>query len=204
MQLLHPQVQLRVVVPWTMVPMKSCSFWASQSRRPIQSRTQNLTDWLPYTTTAAPRGSLDKDLRHKMFGSSDESENSSPGSKRSRSHSYKAILKHDDVSPLEDVAESSRSHRIHSRSNTRYRGARGARSYVGTAQEEQDRNALLSTPQNKRWMPTLCEVREGYVSTNGSCRIPLFDSSRIHGLDASAKDYRTEHEFYIDIFLRHR
>ena len=37
------------------------------------------------TTTAAPRGSLDKILGHEMFGSSDESGNSSPGSNRPRS-----------------------------------------------------------------------------------------------------------------------
>ena len=34
--------------------------------------------------------------------------------------------------------------------------------------------------------------------------IPIFDSSRLHGLDVSAKNYRIEHEFYIDVVLRHR
>ena len=44
------------------------------------------------TKTAAPRGSLDIELRYEMFGSSDESENSSPGSNRSRSYSYEASV----------------------------------------------------------------------------------------------------------------
>ena len=72
------------------------------------------------TTTAAPRGSLDPELRHDMFGSPDESKNASPESNRSRSYSYEASAVLEDVSPHEDVDDSSRSHRSHSRSNTRY------------------------------------------------------------------------------------
>ena len=44
-------------------------------------------------------------------------------------------------------------------------------------------------------MPSLRNLREWYGYTTGSFRIPLFDSSRLHGLDVSAKDYRTEHEY---------
>ena len=84
------------------------------------------------TKNAAPRGSLDPELRHEMFGSSEESKNSSPGSNRSRSYSYEESAAHEDVSPHVDVDESSRSHRSYSRSNTRYCGDRGASSYVGT------------------------------------------------------------------------
>ena len=32
----------------------------------------------------------------------------------------------------------------------------------------------------------------------------LFDSSRLHGLESSASDFRNEHEFYIDVFFKHR
>ena len=53
-------------------------------------------------------------------------------------------------------------------------------------------------------MPSLREQREWYGYTTGGCQIPLFDSSRLHGLDVSAKNYCTEHEFYIDVFFRHR
>ena len=94
-------------------------------------------------TTAVPRGS--RDLRHEMFGSSDESEHSSRGSNRSRSHSYDASAKHDDVSRHDDVDDSSRSHR--SCSNTIYCGDRSASFSVGTTQEEQVRNALRSAPE---------------------------------------------------------
>ena len=32
----------------------------------------------------------------------------------------------------------------------------------------------------------------------------LFDASKLHGLDASAKSFRTENDRYIDAFLEHR
>ena len=99
------------------------------------------------------------------------------------------------MSPHDDVDGSSRSHRSNSRSNTRYCGDRGASYYVGTMQDEQVRNALRSAPENKPWMPSVSELRQWYGYIAGSCRIPLFDSSRIHGLDSSAKCYRTEHDF---------
>ena len=95
-------------------------------------------------TTAEPRNSLDPGLRHELFGSSDESKYSSPGSKRSRSYSNEASAKHEDVSRHEDVDEYSPSHRSHSHINIRYRDDRGAISSVGTTQEETDRNALRS------------------------------------------------------------
>ena len=109
------------------------------------------------STTAAPRGSRDKELRRKMFGSSDESENMSPGSNRSRSTSYEASVEHEEVRLHESIDDSVRIHRSHSRSDTGYRGDRGASSHVGIAQEEQDRNALRSAPENKPWMAGLSE-----------------------------------------------
>ena len=53
-------------------------------------------------------------------------------------------------------------------------------------------------------MHPLSKLKEWYVYMTGSYRIPLFKSSRLHGLDVSARNYRTEHDFYIDIFFRHR
>ena len=35
-------------------------------------------------------------------------------------------------------------------------------------------------------------------------RIRLFDSSRLHYLDSSASSFRTEHDFYIDVFFKNR
>ena len=42
------------------------------------------------------------------------------------------------------------------------------------------------------------------TSPSEQSRIKLFDSTRLHGLDASARDYRTKHDFFIDLFFRHR
>ena len=33
---------------------------------------------------------------------------------------------------------------------------------------------------------------------------PTLRFARIHGIDSSAINYRTEHEFYIDVFIKHR
>ena len=154
------------------------------------------------TTTAAPRDSLDKTMRHEMFGSSDESEDPSRGSNRSRSHSYDVSAKQEDISRHDDINDSSRSHR--SRSNPSDCGDRSASTYVGTTQEEQDRDALQSAPENKPWMPSLSNLRQWYGYTAGSCRIPLFDSSRLHFLDVSAIGFCTEHDYYIEIFFRNR
>ena len=92
------------------------------------------------TKTASPRGSFDPESRRELFGSSDEFENSTPGSNRSRSYSDEASLQQKDVSSYVDVDDSVRIHRIHSRDS-------GA-GYIGTTQVEQDRDAsdlLLST-----------------------------------------------------------
>ena len=48
------------------------------------------------------------------------------------------------------------------------------------------------------------KFREGYGYTTGSHRTPLFNSSRLHGLNVSARKYRTEHDYYIDVFFRNR
>ena len=42
-----------------------------------------------------------------------------------------------------------------------------------------------------------CEATEHH-------RMPLFDSRQLHGLDISAKNFRTEDEFYLDAFSKHR
>ena len=119
------------------------------------------------TKTAAPRGSLDPELRRELFGSSVEFENSSPGSNRSRSYSDEASVQKKYVSPYVDVDDSVRSHRSHSRDS-------GA-GYLGTTQEDQDRDAIRSSPERKPLMPSLREQREWYGYTTGGCQIPLFD-----------------------------
>ena len=151
-------------------------------------------------TTAVSRDK--RDFRHEMFGSSDESEHSQPGSERSRSRSQDASTKHEDTSRHGGDNDSSRGRR--SRSNSSNCRDRSASTRVGTTQEEKDRNVLRFAPELNPWMPSSRKLKEWYGFTTGSCRIPLFDSTKIHGLDVSAKKYRTENDHYIYIFFRHR
>ena len=67
-----------------------------------------------------------------------------------------------------------------------------------------DRDAIRSAHKRNPCMASLRKQREWYGYTTGGCQIALFDLSRLHGLDVSANNYRTEHEFYIDFFFRHR
>ena len=129
--------------------------YSSKSDAPSDSKSPaNLDRTVAETSTAAPRGSLDKGLWYETFGSSDGSENSSPGSNRSRSYPYEASVQNEDVRSHNDVDDSPRSHRSHSRD-------RGA-SYVGTTQEEQDRDAIPSAPEEQA-MDAILERAERVV-----------------------------------------
>uniref|UniRef100_A0AAV1TH71 Uncharacterized protein n=1 Tax=Peronospora matthiolae TaxID=2874970 RepID=A0AAV1TH71_9STRA len=75
---------------------------------------------------------------------------------------------------------------------------------VGTSQEERDRNALRLAPEKKAWLPPKSVMDHLSATTSDRYRIRLFDSSRIHHLDPSAKNYRAENEFFIDAFFKHR
>uniref|UniRef100_A0AAV1U2R2 Uncharacterized protein n=1 Tax=Peronospora matthiolae TaxID=2874970 RepID=A0AAV1U2R2_9STRA len=81
---------------------------------------------------------------------------------------------------------------------------RGASPTVSTSQEERDRNVLRLAPEKKAWMPPKSVMDHLSATTSDRYRTRLFDSSRIHRLDPSAKNYHTEHEFFIDAFFRHR
>uniref|UniRef100_A0AAV1UXD3 Uncharacterized protein n=1 Tax=Peronospora matthiolae TaxID=2874970 RepID=A0AAV1UXD3_9STRA len=78
-----------------------------------------------------------------------------------------------------------------------HRQSRGASPSVGMSQEERDRSVLRLAPEKKAWMPPK-SVMDHLSATR------LFDSSRIHHLDPSAKNYRTENDFCIDAFFKHR
>uniref|UniRef100_A0AAV1TN68 Uncharacterized protein n=1 Tax=Peronospora matthiolae TaxID=2874970 RepID=A0AAV1TN68_9STRA len=82
-------------------------------------------------------------------------------------------------------------------------GARG-RETRALIVEERDRNVLRLAPEKKAWMPPKSVMDHLSATTSDRYRTRLFDSSRIHHLDPSAKDYRAEHEFFIDAFFRHR
>uniref|UniRef100_A0AAV1U167 Uncharacterized protein n=1 Tax=Peronospora matthiolae TaxID=2874970 RepID=A0AAV1U167_9STRA len=131
----------------------------------------------------AKRG-MDDALRRSIFGSSDESDEPSP--KRRRLRSRDSGANSGVVSPMDTTSQ------------------RGASTSVGTSQEERDRNVLRLAPKKKAWMPPKSVMDHLSATTSDRYRTRLFDSSRIHHLDPSAKDYRAEHEFFIDAFFRHR
>uniref|UniRef100_A0AAV1UCC4 Uncharacterized protein n=1 Tax=Peronospora matthiolae TaxID=2874970 RepID=A0AAV1UCC4_9STRA len=131
----------------------------------------------------AKRG-MDDALRRSIFGSSDESDEPSP--KRRRSRSRDSGANSGVGSPMDTTSQ------------------RGASTSVGTSQEERDRNVLRLAPEKKAWMPPKSVMDHLSAMTSDRYRTRLFDSSRIHHLDPSAKDYRAEHEFFIDAFFRHR
>uniref|UniRef100_A0AAV1UXH6 Uncharacterized protein n=1 Tax=Peronospora matthiolae TaxID=2874970 RepID=A0AAV1UXH6_9STRA len=131
----------------------------------------------------AKRG-MDDALRRSIFGSSDESDEPSP--KRRRSRSRDSGANSGVGSPIDTTSQ------------------RGASTSVGTSQEERDRNVLRLAPEKKAWMPPKSVMDHLSATTSDRYRTRLFDSSRIHHLDPSAKNYRAEHDFFIDAFFRHR
>uniref|UniRef100_A0AAV1TVZ3 Uncharacterized protein n=1 Tax=Peronospora matthiolae TaxID=2874970 RepID=A0AAV1TVZ3_9STRA len=131
----------------------------------------------------AKRG-MDDASRRSIIGSSDESDEPSPKQRRSRSRDSGA---NSGVgSPIDTTSQ------------------RGASTSVGTSQEERDRNVLRLAPEKKAWMPPKSVMDHFSATRSDRYRTRLFDSSRIHHLDPSAKNYRAEHEFFIDAFFRHR
>uniref|UniRef100_A0AAV1TZT6 Uncharacterized protein n=1 Tax=Peronospora matthiolae TaxID=2874970 RepID=A0AAV1TZT6_9STRA len=131
----------------------------------------------------AKRG-MDNALRRSIFGSSDSSDEPSP--KRRRSRSRDSGANSGVGSPLDTTSQ------------------RVASPSVGTSQEERDHNVVRLAPEKKAWMPPKSVMDHLSATTSDRYRTRLFDSSRIHHLDPSAKNYRAEHEFFIDAFFRHR
>uniref|UniRef100_A0AAV1T2H2 Uncharacterized protein n=1 Tax=Peronospora matthiolae TaxID=2874970 RepID=A0AAV1T2H2_9STRA len=78
---------------------------------------------------------------------------------------------------------------------------RGASTSVGTSQEERDHSVSRLTPEKKAWMPPKSVMDHLSATTSDRYRTRLFDSSRIHHLDPSEKNYRAENDFFIDPFL---
>uniref|UniRef100_A0AAV1U1X9 Uncharacterized protein n=1 Tax=Peronospora matthiolae TaxID=2874970 RepID=A0AAV1U1X9_9STRA len=95
-------------------------------------------------------------------------------------------------------------HLMNQMNHRRSEGARGASPSVGTSQEERDRSVLRLAPEKKAWMPPKSVMDHLSATTSDRYRTRLFDSSRIHHLDPSAKNNRAENEFFIDAFFRHR
>uniref|UniRef100_A0AAV1U810 Uncharacterized protein n=1 Tax=Peronospora matthiolae TaxID=2874970 RepID=A0AAV1U810_9STRA len=124
---------------------------------------------------------MDDAMRRSIFGSSDSSDEPSPMRRRSKSQDSGA---HSGVGNPIDTASQ-----------------RGASASVGTSQEERDRSVLRLAPEKKAWMPSKSVMDHLSATTSDRYRTRLFDSSRIHHLDQSAKDYHTDHDFFIVVFL---
>ena len=56
-------------------------------------------------------------------------------------------------------------------------------------------------PEKKPWIPPQ-RVDRLSDTTSDRYRIKLFDSSKLHKLDPSASNFRTEHDFCIDAFFK--
>uniref|UniRef100_A0AAV1UFA4 Uncharacterized protein n=1 Tax=Peronospora matthiolae TaxID=2874970 RepID=A0AAV1UFA4_9STRA len=131
----------------------------------------------------AKRG-MDDALRRSIFGSSDSSHEPSPKRRRSRSRDSGA---HSGVgSPLDTTSQ------------------RGASTSDDTSQEERERSVLRLAPKKKARLPPKSVMDRLSATTSDRYRTRLFDSSRIHHLDPSAKNYRAENDFFIDAFFEHR
>ena len=129
-------------------------------------------------------GTLGKPTYRKMFGSSDESDDSVGNGK-------------DDISAPTDINTLG----VGTSADT---NARGVGISIDTTQEALDRKVLHLAPERKPWMLSKHLLDRWSGKTNERFPIPLFDASRLHGLDASAKNFRTENDRSIDAFLEHR
>uniref|UniRef100_A0AAV1V0X9 Uncharacterized protein n=1 Tax=Peronospora matthiolae TaxID=2874970 RepID=A0AAV1V0X9_9STRA len=134
------------------------------------------------TKPPAKRG-MDDATRRRIFGSSDEL--SEPSPKRRRSRSQDSGAHSGVVSSIDTTSQ------------------RGTSTSVGTSQEERVRSVLRLAPEKKAWLPPKSVMDRSSATTSDRYRTRLFDSSRIHHLDPSAKAYHTEHEFFIDAFFKH-
>uniref|UniRef100_A0AAV1TA68 Uncharacterized protein n=1 Tax=Peronospora matthiolae TaxID=2874970 RepID=A0AAV1TA68_9STRA len=94
-------------------------------------------------------------------------------------------------------------HLMNQMNHRRSEGARGRENRALTV-EERDRNVLRLAPEKKAWMPPKSVMDHLSATTSDRYRTRLFDSSRIHHLEPSAKNYRAKNEFFIDAFFRHR
>ena len=136
------------------------------------------------------RSSMSLAERRDIFGSSDDSDapsrslesNQGGGKSQSNYGDFDAVMRH----------------------NQDDRAGRGVGTSIDTTQEARDRDILCVAPEKNAWLPPQRVFDRLSDTVSSSYRIRLFDSSRLHGLDTCASDFRTEHDFYIDVFFKHR
>ena len=90
------------------------------------------------------------------------------------------------------------------RHNQDDRAGRGVSISIDTTQEDRDRDVLRVDPEKKAWLPPQRVLDRLSDTVSNHYRIRLFNSSRLHGIDSSASEFRTEHDFYIDVFFKHQ
>uniref|UniRef100_A0AAV1TE91 Uncharacterized protein n=1 Tax=Peronospora matthiolae TaxID=2874970 RepID=A0AAV1TE91_9STRA len=131
----------------------------------------------------AKRG-MDDALRRSIFGPSDESDEPSPKRRRSRSRDSGATV----VSVL------------------LWTPLRNEVPVLLSARRKKSGTAVCCVSLPRRRHGCLLNPFMDHLSatTSDRYRTRLFDSSKIHHLDPSAKNYRAEHEFFIDALFRHR
>ena len=131
---------------------------------------------------------------HDIFGSSDESDAPSPRRSRSLKSNRgggKSQLNYDYGDAV-------------MRQNQDDRAGRGVGTSIETTQEARDRDVLRVAPEKKAWLPPQRMLDRLSDTVTDRYRTRLFDSSRLQGLNSRASDFRTEYDFYIDVFFKQR
>ena len=80
----------------------------------------------------------------------------------------------------------------------------GVGTSIDTRQKTVDSNILRVAPEKKPWLPPQRVLARLSDTTSDRYRIKLFDSSKLYKINPSASNFRTEHDFFIDSFFKHR
>uniref|UniRef100_M4C2L8 RxLR effector candidate protein n=1 Tax=Hyaloperonospora arabidopsidis (strain Emoy2) TaxID=559515 RepID=M4C2L8_HYAAE len=148
----------------------------------------------PESTKSESRSTFSLAKRRDIFGSSEDSDAPSPRRSRYLEIDRGGVLvqfSHDDGNAV-------------TRHDQRDRTVRGVGTSIDTTQEVRDHGILRVAPEKKVWLPPQQLLDRLSDTISDRCRIRLFDSLRIHRLDSSASNFRTEHESYIDVFSKHQ
>ena len=90
------------------------------------------------------------------------------------------------------------------RHNQDERVGSGVGTSIDTTQVSGDRDVLRVAPEKKAWLPPQRVLDRLSDTVSDRYPIRIFDSSRLNGLDSSASEFRTEHDFCIYLFFKHR
>ena len=148
----------------------------------------------PEPTKSATRSALILAGRRDMFGSSDDSD--PPSLRRSRSAESEKGYGFGHWNDLD--CDAIMHHSPGDRDDP------GVGTSIDTSQETVDRNILRLAPEKKPWLPPQRVLSRLSDTTSDRYRIRLFYSSKLYKLDPSASNFRTEHDFFIDVFFKHR